>query len=163
MSQLFTIKKFNTANPANNAKNLANGKETITRIRWIAESPRFKAALKEIRGGGSNAEYYRHYPDRLAAMRFTTVIDARIYMGRSSQASTVYASVWIHTRNGVHMGGHGSAGGYGYHKESAALYDAFDSAGVTFDSGWGGSGDSAMQRAVMLAGCKAGFRAGGLI
>jgi hypothetical protein len=57
------------------------------------------------------------------------VVTARAYMGRSRSASTVYASIWIHA-NGYHLAGHGSAGGYGYHKESAAFADAIRSAGI---------------------------------
>ena len=60
-------------------------------------------------------------------------VTARCYMGRSRQASTVYAAIWVHA-HGVSVAGHGSAGGYGYHKESAAIQDALTSAGITL---WG--------------------------
>lgn len=50
-------------------------------------------------------------------------------MGRSRNASTVYASIWVHA-NGHYLAGHGNAGGYGYHKESAAFQDAITSAGI---------------------------------
>ena len=56
-------------------------------------------------------------------------VDCRVYMGRSRSASTVYASIWVHG-NGVYTSGNGSAGGYGYHKESAAIQDAITSAGI---------------------------------
>lgn len=62
--------------------------------------------------------------------QFDRVVDARFYMGRSSQSSTVYCSVWIHGK-GFYTSGKGSAGGYGYHKESAALAASLESAGVT--------------------------------
>ena len=62
---------------------------------------------------------------------FHEPIDCRCWMGRSKQASTVYCSIWIRDRrNGRWYAGNGSAGGYGYHKESAAIGDAIDSAGV---------------------------------
>jgi hypothetical protein len=51
---------------------------------------------------------------------------ARFYMGRSAQASVVYCCLWIHNK----CSGKGNAGGYGYHKESAALQDAITSAGI---------------------------------
>jgi hypothetical protein len=54
------------------------------------------------------------------------VITARFYMGRSSQASVVYCCLWV---GGV-CSGKGNAGGYGYHKESAALDEAITSAGI---------------------------------
>lgn len=56
------------------------------------------------------------------------IVTARAYMGRSRSASTVYASIWVHV--GECPSGHGSAGGYGYHKESAAFQDAISSAGI---------------------------------
>lgn len=57
------------------------------------------------------------------------VVRAKLYMGRSKSASTVYANVWISGPSSAHRGS-GSAGGYGYHKESEALARAFEDAGV---------------------------------
>jgi hypothetical protein len=51
----------------------------------------------------------------------------RMWMGRSRAASVVYCSVWIHAP-GISCAGHGQAGGYGYHKQSAALQFALDRA-----------------------------------
>lgn len=67
-----------------------------------------------------------------------TVVDARCWMGRSRSASTVKASIWISLSDKkrpdgwewAETSGSGSAGGYGYHKISAAIGDAMDSAGV---------------------------------
>ena len=56
------------------------------------------------------------------------VLTARTYMARSRSASKVYASIWVHI--GDCVSGAGSAGGYGYHKESAAFQDAIKSAGI---------------------------------
>ncbi len=56
------------------------------------------------------------------------VVCARAYMGRSRTASTVYASIWVHGPR--YCAGHGQAGGYGYHKESAAFAEAIRSAGI---------------------------------
>lgn len=56
------------------------------------------------------------------------VITCRVYMGRSSNSNQVYASIWI-SNNGLYTSGRGEAGGYGYHKESAAIGDAITSAG----------------------------------
>lgn len=58
------------------------------------------------------------------------LIDARCYMGRSASASVVYACVWINNQSAGHPTGRGDAGGYGYHKESAAIADALSAAGV---------------------------------
>lgn len=57
------------------------------------------------------------------------IVIARAYMGRSANASTVYASLWVHA-GALSTSGKGSAGGYGYHKESAAFQDAITSAGI---------------------------------
>lgn len=56
-------------------------------------------------------------------------VDCRGYMSRSRQASTVYASIWVHGAE-VYTSGAGKAGGYGYHKGSAAIQSAIDSAGI---------------------------------
>ena len=57
------------------------------------------------------------------------VVTARCYMGRSKNSSVVYASLWTHG-TGISIAGHGKAGGYGYHKESAAIAGAISSAGI---------------------------------
>lgn len=57
------------------------------------------------------------------------IVDARCYMGRSRNSSTVYAALWVHGA-GVYTSGRGQAGGYGYHKESAAIADAIRSAEI---------------------------------
>lgn len=57
------------------------------------------------------------------------IVEARFYMGRSRTASTVYCSLWVH--GAEYCAGHGVASGYGYHKESAALQSAINSAGVS--------------------------------
>jgi len=59
------------------------------------------------------------------------VITARCYMGRSASASVVHAVLWVRCKDGEWTSGSGHAGGYGYHKESAAIADAISSAGVT--------------------------------
>ena len=59
-----------------------------------------------------------------------TPVVARCYMGRSASASAVYASVWISDKKDHVRAGSGMAGGYGYHKESAAVGEALHRAGV---------------------------------
>lgn len=56
-------------------------------------------------------------------------VDIRCWMGRSASASTVYATIWCRGKE-EWASGHGSAGGYGYHKESAAVQNAIASAGI---------------------------------
>lgn len=58
-----------------------------------------------------------------------TVCEARFYMARRSDgASPVYCGLWV--SGAQWTSGHGRASGYGYHKESAALQAAIDSAGI---------------------------------
>lgn len=59
----------------------------------------------------------------------SAIVEARFYMGRSRSASVVYCSLWVQGEN--YCSGSGKAGGYGYHKESAALQSAISSAGIT--------------------------------
>jgi hypothetical protein len=61
-----------------------------------------------------------------------TIIDCRLYMGKSASASAVYCSLWIRSPsfNGFESSGRGTASGYGYHKQSAAVASAIESAGI---------------------------------
>lgn len=64
-----------------------------------------------------------------------TIVTARAYMGRSRSGSTVYASIWVHGPSAeTRTSGKGSAGGYGYHKESTAFAEAITSANIEL---WG--------------------------
>jgi hypothetical protein len=74
------------------------------------------------------------------------LIDVRCWTGRSKSASTVYASIWV--QYGNYCAGHGKAGGYGYHKASAAIEDAIRSAGFTLERSIGGVGESAIEGAL---------------
>lgn len=67
---------------------------------------------------------------------------ARIYW----PGETAYCAIWIGA--GDKWGrGQGKAGGYGYHKASAALAEAIDDAGIKLSRSISGVGDSAMEEA----------------
>lgn len=85
------------------------------------------------------------------------VIDARFYMGRSSSASVVHCSLWVRTRDGRYFSGEGQAGGYGYHKTSAALDAAVDSAGIKLEKRFDGCGETAMHVALLAIGRACGY------
>ena len=74
----------------------------------------------------------------------TKVLDCRIYMGRSSSASVVYAIVWTGKSDGV-----GKAGGYGYDKCSAAVGEAIGNAGYTLEHRIDGVGLDAVKQALL--------------
>jgi hypothetical protein len=67
---------------------------------------------------------------RLPSGEMREVVTARCYMGRSASASVVHAVLWVKCADGHWTSGSGSAGGYGYHKESAAIASAISSAGI---------------------------------
>lgn len=88
---------------------------------------------------GINAKAHRkenHFDGSYMVVDMTTgniKIDLRLY----STQNTDYACVWIF--QGELANGSGKAGGWGYHRASAAVWDAFNSAGIRF-SDLSGSG-----------------------
>lgn len=129
-----------------NAKNLGNKKEIVGQYKLVG--------LRMIDGK----------PD------FREIVDLRLYMGRSSSASQVYASVWVHSAD-FYTTGHGVAGGYGYCKRSASADSALKSAGIElFGTPYGsqepdftksasihGVGESAIREALMAIGEALGY------
>jgi hypothetical protein len=96
-----------------NARNLSGDKELVDSFKVVA--------------------YYKG--------QLTEVVTCRVWMGRSRNASTVYASVWVHApAKNVHSSGYGSANGYGYCKTSAAIGEAIRSAGFQLDQRIDGTG-----------------------
>ena len=84
------------------------------------------------------------------------IITARCYMGRSANASTMYASIWIYDEK-HHTSGSSKAGGYGYHKASAAIADAIESAGIELDEDISGRGDSSIEESLEAIAATLGF------
>lgn len=70
------------------------------------------------------------------------IVTARIYQPGTS----VTCLLWVHG-NPAYGRGIGRAGGYGYHKASAALAGAISDAGIVLDARISGVGDSAMTAA----------------
>ena len=67
---------------------------------------------------------------RLPSGELREVVTVKCYMGRSASASVIHAVMWVRCADGHWTSGSGSAGGYGYHKESAAIADAIRSASI---------------------------------
>jgi len=67
---------------------------------------------------------------RLPSGELREAVTACCYMGRSASASVVHAVLWVKCADGHWTSGNGSAGGWGYHKESAAIASAIKSAGI---------------------------------
>lgn len=77
-----------------------------------------------------------------------TIAEARFYW--SSSFETCYCCLWVHGDN--YTAGSGKAGGYGYHKESAALAEAIKAAGIKLDRDISGRGSEAMREAMEAIG-----------
>lgn len=85
------------------------------------------------------------------------VITVRCWMGRSRTASTVYATIWVQAPD-YWVSGHGKAGGYGYHKISAAVADAIRSAGIELDQSISGVGEQGIRAAMEAIALKLGYK-----
>ena len=67
-----------------------------------------------------------------------------------------YCCLWVHDncswikscRDSYYRAASGSAGGYGYHRASAAARNAIQNAGITLSEDIGGRGDAAIEEAV---------------
>lgn len=77
--------------------------------------------------------------------RFAEPVRVRWYASRSG--ASVHCNVWVHGCD-FSISGAGVAGGYGYHKESAALDAAIRSAGIVLSESIDGCGDSGSIAAV---------------
>lgn len=84
-------------------------------------------------------------PDDRMIMR--TIIDLRIY----GTGNTNTAAIWINdsvNANNIHTSGTGSAGGYGYDRESAAAGNAIENAGFELSERINGVGRTAIYEAL---------------
>ena len=106
-----------------------------------------------LRSNGKNLSCQKEMISTMSAIavingKMREVVVARWYMARKSDgASPVYASIWTYGA-GFGISGHGRATGYGYHKASAALSEALDSAGIVLSERIDGMGDRAIDRAL---------------
>ena len=94
------------------------------------------------------------------------IVDCRLYIGRSRNAATVYCSIWANgyiNNEQAWITGHGKAGGYGYHKPSAAMQNAIAAAGFTLTDDNGdivpidGRGDDSMRDAAIAIAAALGY------
>ena len=105
---------------------------------------------RAARSNGKNLSCQKEMVSAMSAVaavngKMREVVVARWYMARKSDgASPVYASIWVYGAGS----GYGRATGYGYHKASAALSAAVDSAGIVLSERIAGVGDGAIRRAL---------------
>lgn len=78
------------------------------------------------------------------------IVTARIYQ----TSGRAHACVWVHSAD-AHLTGGGWAGGYGYHRSSAALQKALNDAGITLSEAIDGCG--AMETALCAVATALGY------
>ena len=85
-------------------------------------------------------------PDLEGKPSVFTPVELRLYGTGNSNS----AAIWVndHTNSEINTSGTGSAGGYGYHRPSAAASEAIRNAGIELDQDISGCGDSAIEEAV---------------
>jgi len=114
-----TTNKVTAYKPASNGKNYSGDKEMVSAYSVIVSNG---DGMKEL-------------------------VTARVWMARSNSASVAYASVWV-LAGEKYTAGHGTAKGYGYHRPSAAIGEAIESAGIKLEKSIYGVGDSAITDAL---------------
>ena len=130
-----------------------------------------------VQANRKESSFYKEYA-ALVPSGYNRTMRAVVCVRLYATASRVYCCVWIFPKDGgpTHAGG-GHAGGYGYHKASAAMESALDAAGVKLESrvepaarrdgikarakyergGLAGRGDSAMLEALHALAKAAGY------
>lgn len=84
-------------------------------------------------------------------------MDSIIILRLYATPSRYYACIWV-SSNPFYVSGGGYAGGYGYHKASAAAQAAMEDAGINLDFDISGRGDSAIRDGLMAIGEALGVR-----
>jgi hypothetical protein len=88
------------------------------------------------------------------------VICARLY----GTGKMNFAALWInHAPGNLHTSGTGSAGGYGYHRPSAALGEAIRNTGFELSESISGRGESAMREALLAIAAAIGIERPALV
>lgn len=114
--------------------------------------------------GGFLKEYAALVPSTYAPNEMHAVVTIRIYWPGDV---TCYACAWMQHRepfgksadgyNETHVNGSGSAGGYGYCKQSAAAGEAIANAGFELSESISGRGESAIKSAVLAIASTCGW------
>ena len=69
-----------------------------------------------------------------------------------------FACLWINHASAFHTSGSGSAGGYGYHRQSAAAEEAITNAGFKLSKPIGGVGNEAIKEALCAIAKEVGLK-----
>lgn len=114
-----------------------------------------KATIRDLytRGFNTNHRKENNFREEYAAIDRKTG-NAHAVIRLYSTQSRSYACVWIRQPatktqpDGVYRTGSGLAGGYGYHRPSAAAAVAINAAGFNLDNDIDGKGDAAIREAL---------------
>lgn len=114
----------------------------------------FKKTDKGLKSGHRKNNLHKEF--KVISPDLKEVISCRLYW----PGERCYCCIWVYTKD-THSAGSDWSGGYGYHKESAAVAGALSNAGYKFTEGISGVGDSAISDALLavaeyhnIKGCK---------
>lgn len=95
-------------------------------------------------------------PSKYGENNSNAVIELRMY----GTGNRNYACLWVHdsSNSGISTSGTGWAGGYGYHRPSAAAEAAIINAGFTLSKSISGVGDSAIEEAIKTIAKALGYK-----
>ncbi len=122
--------------------------------------------LKQNQGNIAPNRKEKHFIEEYAAIvalkkadykgnKLQTIIRLRFYGTNAIN----YACIWINDgTKGIYSSGGGSAGGYGYHRTSAAAGHAIKDAGFKLSESIDGVGDTGIQEAVEAIAKSMGYR-----
>lgn len=93
-------------------------------------------------------------PDYEGKPSVFTPVEIRLYGTGNSNT----AALWVNDSvSGIHTSGTGQAGGYGYHRPSAAAREAIYNAGFELSEDISGRGDNAIETAVKAIAASLGY------
>lgn len=111
--------------------------------------PEYNSAVGKIASNRKEKHFNRQLTLVTYDGEIKELVQARFYVTPGRH----YCCIWV---NDNRAGG-GFAGGYGYHRPSAALQCALDNAGIVLSEAIDGRGDGAMEAAIMAIGVALGY------
>ena len=120
-----------------------------------------EATILEVNGKGTKFTTSHRKENKCYFESYTAIVDGVDHKGNPTKKTPVelrlygtgnknFACLWVHdsSNSGVSRNGSGSAGGYGYHRPSAAAAEAIRNAGIKLSEDISGRGGQAIESAV---------------
>ena len=117
--------------------------------------PKFTTAHRKENPARLDQEFAVLVPSEHSRDELHAVVILRTYCTSTGGSNT--ACLWVNAGD-VHTSGSGSAGGYGYHRPSAAAHEAIHNAGFTLARPIDGVGNDAIREAVLAIARGLGFK-----